>query len=423
MVVRLAFGALLMALTALLLIPQVSRLLARRGAVPVLQGAFVCSRLAAWIVTYGLLGDIAVHSDLALYYTGEARSAAGGAIPYLDFPSSYGPLFAYVLAAPWSIWPHSAAVALPLVGFEIVAVLLLSRLARTQRDVPEQMVARTLFVYTLNPAALYWSGMLAYNSSVVLLFWVYGVARLLRTQPGAAGVSLGASVLVGKFLGILAGPVWFGCARQRVRVLLTTGAVSIAVFLLLRQNGIDLLLPLRREGGRATSGNLWFLIGSAVPVDLTSTPWQAAPLAVLAAGLAALTLFFVRAWHRPPNLIQLAAGISSCGWLFMLLSRKGYPHYTPMFLLFFVLVLAARSTNRWWPVLLALVGAIGVVEPGLWNAIGQPNSLSGADGRVVATAWALLAADLALIATTVWALWLSITHVRSTDRVVEEWGS
>ena len=388
MIIRLAFGLLLVCATALLWLPAVEAFLARSSARRWLEWAFVSSRLLGWLACYVAVPGLVRYSDLMLYYTPEASKVLAGLAPYRDFPTSYGPLYSYLNAGALLAWHDPAAIALVVVLVEIVAVRLFVRLGA--RDGDDVAIARTLFVYLLNPAAFYWSGMLGYNSPIVLVFWVLALGALLASRPVTSALALAASVLAGKFLGVLLGPVWLLLSRRRVALIAAVAAAGIAGLVVARQMGIDLTLPLQREGHQSTAGNLWFLASALPGVGPGSLLWRFGPVAALGAAVGAMLVTTARRWaHRPaPTLAQACGAAAAIGWLFMLLSKKSFPHYTPMFLLFAIYAMSAWAPRaRRWPLMLAILGAIGIVEPGLWNALKQPESLviacSGSCGPLV----------------------------------------
>jgi hypothetical protein len=176
-------------------------------------------------------------------------------------------------------------------------------------------------------------------------------------------------------------------------------ALAVIVFLGARQFDVDLLTPLLREGDRSTSGNVWFLLSGVISLPPESTLWRLAPLATFGLSIGAFTALLWSRWKQPPSFAQFCGAIAAVGWLFMLLSKKSYPHYTPMFLLFCVLALCVSRSKGAWIVLLALVGAIGIVEPGLWNALGQPALLSDACTKTCDSGdyYGLIACDVALV--------------------------
>jgi hypothetical protein len=375
MTMRLAFGLVLVCATALLWLPAVERFLARSSAQRWLGWAFVSSRLLGWLACYVAVPGLVRYSDLMLYYTPEASKVLAGLAPYRDFPTSYGPVYPYLNAAALLVWHHPAAIALVAVLFEIAAVRLFVRLGSRDGDVA---MARTSLVYLLNPAAFYWSGMLAYNSPVVLLFWVLALATLLARRPVASAAALAASIVAGKFLGVLWGPVWLLASRRRLGIVAGVAGAGLAGLLAAGQLGIDLTLPLQREGDRSTSGNLWFLAGVLPGAGPGSALWRWGPAVAFATAVAAMMVTTARRWSAAgPTLAQACGAMAAVGWLFMLLSKKSFPHYTPMFLLFAIYAMSAWAPReRRWPVLLAVLGAIGIVEPGLWNALKQPATLA-----------------------------------------------
>lgn len=408
MTLRLAFGLLLVCATALLWLPAVEKLLARSSAQRWLGWAFISSRLLGWLACYVAVPGLVRYSDLMLYYTPEASKVVAGLVPYRDFPTSYGPVYPYLNAAALLVWPHPAAIALVAVLFEIAALRLFVRLGSGDGDIA---MTRTAFVYLLNPAALYWSGMLGYNSPVVLLFWVLALAALLARRPLASAAALAASIVAGKFLGVLLAPVWLLAARRRPGAVAGVAGAGLAGLLLAGQMGLDLTLPLQREGDRSTSGNLWFLASVLPGVDPGSALWRVGPALAFATAAAAMVTTTARRWAAAgPTLAQACGAIAALGWLFMLLSKKSFPHYTPMFLLFAVYAMSAWAPRAGrWPVLLAILGAIGIIEPGLWNALKQPSSLglacSGACAPLVLADIALAALTLAMLRPALGAAW------------------
>lgn len=399
MAVRLAFGLLLVLATALLYFPAITRALRQPDAFKWLQWLFVGSRVAGWLGTYVVLGELTRYSDLVLYYHSEAVLAVGGQLPYIDFPTSYGPLFPYVAGVGLLVWPERAAIALVMIAFEVASVLLFVRRAATVGGTQIETINKCLFVYLCSPAALYWSGMLAYNSSIVLFFWVLSISFLVRGSYAASLGLVGASIVVGKFLGVLVAPVWLAAGRRRVPVLALFGLGALVLTAWLRQQGVDLLLPLVREGGRSTSGNIWFLLSGLVALSADGVLWRYGPLSILALSLATLAAWLWSRWKQSPTVTEVCAAVAATGWLFMLLSKKSYPHYVPMFLLFFVFAVSAhRPQNPRWAVLLAMIGLVGILEPGIWNGLGQPQWLSAVEpsGRT-ALYYALIVADATMV--------------------------
>lgn len=398
MTVRLIFGAFLIGATllALRMNPDVLARLSVRSWL----GLFAGSRVLGVAVVYLVFGDLAQYSDLVLYYTPEARQALDGQLPYRDFATSYGFLFPYLSGVLLPVWNTRAAVALVMIACEIVAVWVFVSTVSRAGVAQDIGLRRALAVYLVNPAAVYWSGMLGYNSAVVLLFWVLAFSALLVGRYGRSLQGLVGSVVVGKFLGLLAVPVWLADPRRTISALVGTGAFGVVLLAGAAAFDVNLLMPLLREGGRSTSANVWFLTSALVPFDDQGWLWRVGPLALFGVGALAVAGRFAVCWTRPPNAEQLSAAIGAVGWLFMLVSKKSYPHYVPMFLLFTVFALCQRGpASRRAAIVLAALGAIGVVEPGLWNALGQPQQLVPALDDRTASLWVqLIVADVAMIA-------------------------
>jgi hypothetical protein len=400
MTIRLAFGLILLAATLAACTPAAKAWLRQPRAVTWLLWLFVASRLAGWFGIYVLLGDFAQYSDLAIYYYPEAKQVVAGGIPYVDVHSSYGPLFGYFTGLLLPLWNSRAAAALPIVACEIAAVLWFARLARSRSGENGDLLAATLLVYCLNPAALYWSGMLAYNSALVLLVWVVATGLLLNSRYASSIVVLAAGLLWSKILVALVAPIWLLHPRRKIGVLAIAVLAGLGLVVIAQAQGVDLLMPVKREGQRSSSGNLWFLLSGLDLFSATSIVWRLGPLALMGSAVGGLCAALLRSWRKPPTLLQLCGAIGAIGWLFMILSKKTFPHYTPMFVLFSLYALLAREDLRLRHAgLLAAIGAIGIVEPGLWNALGQPPFLASpwASGRT-AGALAVTVADVLLVA-------------------------
>lgn len=400
MVVRLVFATVLIAGTALLLHPAVRDLMSSRHGFRAFQCLFVASRLSGWLVVYVALAGLSNYSDLALYYYPEASLAVDGRVPYVDFATSYGPLFPYLSGLFLVFWRTEASVALVMVLVEIATVLLVSSAVRANKELPRDAATSLLGVYLLNPAALYWSGMMGYNSSIIQLCWVVAVGFLLRGTFAASIVALAMSVVAGKFLGALAAPIWLGHPDRRYSTLSVAAIVAAATWSVGNHYGIDFTMPLIREGDRSTAGNLWFLASGLVSIH--PQVWRYGPPILFAASAAWLITCLRHNWQGGPSLQQVSGAISAVGWLFLVVSKKSYPHYSTMFLVFTIAALCVGPKGSRWSMLLALVGAVGIIEPGLWNALDQPQSLAqisssqpewllllGADGVLVAGAASL----------------------------------
>lgn len=401
MVPRLLFGLLLTGLSGTLLHASIRRLLQHPSARPRLVAAFVASRVAGWAAIWVAFGSLASGSDLSKYYLDEATQAMAGRLPYRDFPSSYGPVFPYLAGILLPAWPSAAALAGVMVTCEVVSILAFHRATKDDHTLPAEAVNITLAAYTLSPAPLYWSGMLGYNSSVVLLFWVLALTALARQRLRLSLAWLAGSVAVGKLLGVLAAPVWLLRPNRQLRSLLVAGFVGGACGAALMAAGMDVTQPLRREGDRSTSGNLWFLASGLGLLSPDGLAWRLGPAAVFAAACAAYLWWLDRRWASlpAPTLAELCAAVGTIGWLFMMVSKKTYPHYTPMFVLPTMFAFASQGTIRWgrWILPLALAGALGIVEPGVWNVLGQPRFL-GTEAGQGATAALLTGLDVALVA-------------------------
>lgn len=397
MEIRLAFVSVLLLSAMLVFVPGIAKLMTRQTVTPVLFALFTVSRLFGWLGSHVLIAGLVQNSDLMLYYVDETSRAYSGDVPYLDYPSSYGPLFPYIAGIFLPFWDSPAAIALTVTLVEISAVAWFTSNILRSEQTDSYSTNLFLYIYTVQPAALYWSGMMAYNSTFILIFWVGAVLLLSHSRYLASLMALGFSLLASKFLSILVAPLALAHPDRRIKPVVFAGSFFLALLAICGLVGMDLLTPLKIEGGRSTSGNFWFFLGSWLPSGAEGHFWRFAPPLVMLTGISVFAFCCFRAWHDRPTLLQLCAAFSAVGWIFVLLSKKTLPHYVPMFLLFTVYAFCVAFGRRWtWIAVLMAMGGIGILEPGIWNGLGQPVFFSAVPFSTQSSL--LLALDVFLIA-------------------------
>lgn len=384
------------------------RLLADRRALGLLVLGYVLLRVASLVGIYGLGPGGVESSDLVLHYLPQSRNAAAGLLPYRDFPSSYGPLFPPLMAALSLGAPSPASLAVVMVGFEALALAALGYAIRAAGD---RAFEWTFLLYVANPATAYFVGVTAHNSTILAFCWALGLLlrQLGRSRLGLLAVYL--SAFVGKLLGLLVLPAFAIDRRLGVRgVVLVSLATAVAVAALYLA-GFDLLMPARREAGRYTPGNLWFLSSAFLDWDLEASLWRFGPALsfLLAGGILVLGAAYRHRFDL--RLCHVIALVSAINLLFMLLSKKSYPFYAPMFLPFACYVAACGGRRLLDVGALMIAGSLGLFTPSLWNALGQPATLSPdpiGDAASASTARTLLGLDALTCLAHAWLLWASL---------------
>jgi hypothetical protein len=240
---------------------------------------------ATWLATrvvfagivWGLLGHAG--TDQLAFFLPQARHVLAGELPYRDFPSAYGPLFAPLLAA--------GVVALgstgPLVLFLAGDFVAWRALAAAEGDTGE-----AAWGYVAVPAVWYLAVRYAQDEPLAAAFVALAWLASRRGRPAWAGLALGVGLLVTKPLFVLPALPVLLAARRRGPLLagaLAPVVIGYGIFLAL---GAPVLQPLVLEGGRIGIGpTLWVLPTVLLGLDPGLAGWL--PFAALFAwGVATL---------------------------------------------------------------------------------------------------------------------------------------
>lgn len=350
-------------------------------------------RVCAAIVIYWFWPELNYSSDPVRAYIVQARQVLLGQMPYRDFASSYSFLFAPLLAAPVYLWDSVGSIALFMTAMEIAAMLAYLWRPDSSRNVKDLM---TVFAWAWFPSHFYWLSLAGYNSGMIASGVMLAMVAAQKRKETTAGILSAATFLVTKLLSLLFWPAiilwdfrWRGIILRAVPHI-----VVLCMLVLLAAVGIDPLIPVKLEFGKSTSGTLWFYWWLLGEESRRSPVYIYGPVTLF--GLA----FIFIAWKysrrvilEGPSFDAGAAFVACTGVLFMLVSRKAYSFYLPMFLPFLLHVVIVRH-SRWLEfVPVAVLGAISTIEPYLWIRVRVMSSPWG-DARL----WALIAVDTAVIA-------------------------
>ena len=375
------------------------------------------SRAVLFVATYLILPRPAQASDLSLFYFPQARLVFGGAAPYRDFPTSYGPLFPYLSASLFFLGESQAAVAVVMIGFDVASLLLLASVLRSRENPGAHGVSNLLvYLYTINPVSAYWAGVTAYNGSIILFFWLVAAILIVKGRAALSVLAGASSVLLCKLLGALGLPVFLLHRKMTVARACLGFALPAAVLLFLASRGLDVFLPLKREALQATSANVWFLLSGLLSLSSMPPVWRLMPFVAICFGVGALLANARRATGYDLELPGTLALLCGINLVFLLLSRKSCPFYLLMFTLFLCFVSARfsleRSTRTPFAMLM-LLGVLSVFESLMWVGIGQSLALGAAlaDRSTRAAAWSLATTDVAMVACYVYFLWLSVQTI------------
>jgi hypothetical protein len=327
-----------------------------------------------------------------------------GAIPNIDFSSSYSPGFTYLTAGIVAVLNHPVALVLLMQIAEVAGLLLLWRafaVSRLDEDTKAWMVG----TYAFNPLSLWYIGVAAYQGSLVFFFWALGLA--LFTRAGRSGMAYGINLVMTKLLAILA---WPAVLLRENRFWKGTIGIGFALIVmgLFYLRDLDFIRPWVWEASDISNGNLPFLIRSITNASLLIPGFGnfAGFLFFSLAGIAVISLFLRRrtVWIVRTRGDQLAL-LVVCAGLFLICSRKSLAMYYPMVLPFMVLLARSSRFPQLSYGLLAALGSTSLVAPQIWSQVlDRPFHL----GRLLITgdptpaAWLLFVLDAVTIGVMGW---------------------
>jgi len=330
----------------------------------------ICGKFLLPFLLHSIYHLTDLHSDAALYYLPQTIRFLEGAIPYRDFTSSYSILFLPLLSPAVLLWRSVGAIALTMLVLETLMLGLYVGTVGPDRALYHW---RAALLYTFSPISFYWTAVSGHNGVVIAFFTMTALVLANRDRNVFAGIAATLSFLCSKILAFLSWPaIVFLPGRGRRKAILAPVA-ALAVMAVLPVFGIDVLLPLKREFGAHTSGNLWFLASVIFP-GLCHTPlWHILPLLTFTPIFLVFFLRYVTGNKGLDSSLRFnaaAAMIAGTNLLFMMFSHKSYSFYTTMFLVFLVHSLVGRAPFRWRTLIpLAFLGATTTLEGAFWLAI------------------------------------------------------
>jgi hypothetical protein len=336
----------------------------------------VLLKLAAPIGVYSVRPELGATSDAGLFYIHEARHVLAGELPYRDFESSYSPLFPVILAPAIGAWNSIGAIVLVMTAFE---TLMLAIYLRTSPYAATAVAYRTGFYYGLSPISVYWCALTGYNGSIIAMFAMLSLVLAARRRDIGAATAAVVGFLSSKLLMALDFPAVI-CYERRgsiIRGALVIGLLTAALggpYLA----GFNTLLPIKREMGNITNGNLWFLLSPFVAEETRRSPWwNVAPLFAFGAAFTVMFIPYARSMLRTrdgsPRFDAAAAFLAATNLLFMILSKKAWGFYLLMMLPFVVhaIVISSRDlkvlNRRLLP--LSFLGAVTTTQDRLWMIV------------------------------------------------------
>jgi hypothetical protein len=372
--------------------------------------------LALFIALY-VIGNQHVTSDVPAFYLPAARAVIAGHVPFRDFSLSYGPLFSYVGAAIILLWDSGETFVLFAILMNALALLLWHWAAVTcvDRDTARQS---TILYATSGHIAL--QTILGTHQVWIAAGLAASTLLLMQDRSWSSGLVQAVAVCTTKFLTMLFWPVLWICAPRRTPWLvgaLLLGGVVYGSFAL---GGADVLYPLRREGGRISSGNIPYLIDPLAHAASLSNPHLFDGVALCVLAVASFWLYWnarTLAPQRRPALIF--AGLVLVGFIFVLISKKSFTGYVAFFMYPAITILVRDAPgSRVSKVFLLLFNALLAAEPSVWFRLGgSGQALQDWLPHVgLASAVAFVSIEVMLLACYCYLTCLSVCSVRRTIR-------
>jgi len=358
----LPLGALWMALA-----PQVPGL-----RIPRLRGwlTWLLTRVVfAWLL-FDKLGHAGI--DQLVFFLPQARHALAGGVPYRDYVTAYGPLFAPLLG----VMVAALGSAGPLVLFLAADLVAWRSLAAAEGEASE-----AAWAYVAMPAVWYLAVRYGQDEPLGAAFLALAWLAVKRDRAALAGLALGLGLLVTKPLFVLPALPFLLGAKRRGPLLAAAAAPVALVYGALLVMRAPVLQPLALEGASFGIGpTLW-----RVPVVL----------AHLDLGVAGWLPFLVALAWGSVLLARRAAPIEDhAAWDFGAFAALG-PKFMPMYAILWAPLLcvwgARDADRRGWLVL------YGTALPLAWYLDSGPlQGLFGPAWRLIAIAGLLGVALLAL---------------------------
>lgn len=338
----------------------------------------------AWLV-WGVLGHMG--EDQRGFYLPQARAALAGQVPYRDFPSAYGPLFAPLLGLCVAAFGDTG----PMILFLLADLVTWRVLAANEGEASE-----AVWTWVALPLVWYLGVRYAQDEPLAACFVALAWWGGRRAHPVLGGLAFAAGALVTKPLFLmLALPFALARGRRTIPALVSTALPLAAVYLALALAGAAVWQPLVLEGRKFGVGpTLWHLPASLWGVDPGLLGWQ--PFALLS--------LYGAWWLRRQRADAAAHG----AWQFAAFAAFA-PKFMPMYAVIWMPFLAVWAARE--PARLNWLRAYGVLLPLAWYLDSGPlQGLFGPAWRAVAIAGLFGIALLSL-----WPIWA--LHRRSPGPV------
>jgi len=323
--------------------------------------ALLLTRVGLFFLVFQVL-KIPPQGDVADYYYPEACNALHGLLPNQDYHSSYSHCFSFIAALPVLCWHSPKSLILFAILLELGALPLWISIGEAIFGRVASYQATLLYVF--NPLCLVNTAVFGTNQVWLAFFLALALYAQVRKNTFLSGLALGAGLMAVKILGALFIPALAMAAPKKLRWaagFLLPVCLVIGAGLLL---GMDVLLPLKTESHRHTSGNLPFLLSLA---GVHPTAGWLHWLSYLVLTIVLILLFaqvYRQRLHTDLRAVMYSLALTM--FLFMLISSKSFTGYLVIALFPICLCLCALWRSRWLPFVFILWSTVALCETSLW---------------------------------------------------------
>jgi hypothetical protein len=338
----------------------------------ILCGGYLVTRIFTLAVFYSM-GWAGAYDNTTFFFP-QANNVIAGLIPYLDFQSSYGPYFAYLLAPFVLIFNDSRVIPFALIAFDILTLVVSDRyVARTLSNNGRRLF---LWTYVFIPTIWFFTVRLNQDEIILAFFVTLSLLLVALEKEELAGLCMGLGFLSTKFLiAIFYIPI-LAQSKQKTRTLFLAGLVVILGYVPFLILGADILMPLTAETGSFASGaNIWIAL-EILGISTEVVPHIVAAVAVLVV----FALFLIsdsQSSHKEAIPIRIRNTIARLpvehrmvlvGILFMILDKKTWMFYLEIFVVFLIIAIIRttesargnRNSMLVWALFLGYIVLMGV---------------------------------------------------------------
>lgn len=229
--------------------------------------------LCIWVGIF-VVYDFPVTGDVTLFFQREGRAAMSGAIPTVDFHSSYMPLFTYVLGLADLLWPDNRAIPLLWTLLLATAGLVLRQVFIAGGEIPS-LASALVVAGILNGAAWFLTIGCQQDEPLLVLFAALAMLFVLQEREIAGGAILALGLLTTKVLFLIPASVILIQSRKISRTLLGFVLCFVPIMSLFLSLGFDPFRMIGTEPQRFHPPSLTNLV-AAIPFlygSMKSSAW------------------------------------------------------------------------------------------------------------------------------------------------------